>query len=316
MLKSYHRILNAVSNEPWAIHPKKAMAILHFLELKSSGAKANGHNDEGTDTSKLAERFTPAQDRKIAGTPGSIMVLPLQDVISHRANLLDDFSGGTSVENFSKQFMGAINNQDIKVIILDVNSPGGAVSGVPELSKMIFDARDKKSIIAQVDADAFSAAYWIATAAQEIVVTPSGEVGSVGVYTMHEDLSKYYEEAGIKETFISAGQFKVEGNPFEPLSEEARAAIQTRVDDYYSMFIADVARNRGVSKAEVEKNFGQGRVVGAQDAISLKMADRIGTMQDTLARFGANMYPSSTRNKSQPVERMTREAKLQRAKGE
>jgi ClpP class serine protease len=84
---------------------------------------------------------------------------------------------------------------------------------------------------------------------------------------------------------ISAGKYKVEGNPFEPLSDEARAAFQARVDDYYRMFVDAVARYRGVSAAEVRSGFGEGRVVGAREAVRLGMADRIATLDEALSRL-------------------------------
>ena len=98
------------------------------------------------------------------------------------------------------------------------------------------------------------------------------------------------EKAGVKVTMISAGKFKTEGNEFEPLSDEARAAIQKRVDGYYSSFTGAVAKGRGVTPSAVRGGFGEGRVVGANEAVSLGMADRIGTLESTLAGFGVSGY--------------------------
>ncbi|MCC7371633.1 MAG: S49 family peptidase, partial [Chloroflexi bacterium] len=140
-----------------------------------------------------------------------------------------------------------------------------------------------------------SAAYWIASSADEIVVTPSGEVGSIGVFTAHEDISAALEAEGVTVTLISAGKYKTEGNPFEPLSEEARGAIQARVDDYYSMFVRAVARGRGVKPADVRGGFGQGRVVGADEAVRLGMADRVGTMAQTVERLAGRRGGAGSR---------------------
>lgn len=132
---------------------------------------------------------------------------------------------------------------------------------------------------------AASAAYWIGSAADELVVTPSGEVGAIGVFAAHEDISKSLEMEGIAISLISAGKYKTEGNPYEPLSDEARAAIQAEVDGYYDMFVKAVARNRGVKPADVRGGFGEGRVVRAQQAVSLGMADRIATLDETIERL-------------------------------
>jgi len=171
-------------------------------------------------------------------------------------------------------------------VIIEVDSPGGTVSGVDELAMEIFKARGTKPVIAQVNSMMASAAFWIGAAADEIVITPGGEMGSVGCYGMHVDFSEADAKAGVKTTLISAGKFKTEGNQFEPLSDEARAGFQKRIDEVYGMFVASLARSRGVSAATVRNGFGEGRMVGAKQALELGMADRIGTMQDTLKRLG------------------------------
>ena len=257
-----------------------------------------------------AAKFTPAQDRKIAAAAGAVLLMPIMGYIAPREDIWVRTFGGTGLDVFAKRFTDAVNNPDIKAIILEVDSPGGSVTGVAEMSAMIYAARGTKPIIAQVNALAASAAYHIASAADEIVVTPSGEVGSVGVYTLHEDISKYLEEMGVKETFIFAGKFKVEGNPYEPLTDEARAAMQEGVDRFYESFISDLAKNRGLKKSDVEKNFGQGRCFGPADAISRGMADRQDTLQGTLERFGVKLYSNNAARKAAPVERMKREAEF------
>jgi signal peptide peptidase SppA len=170
--------------------------------------------------------------------------------------------------------------------VLDIDSPGGSIYGVPELAQEIFAAREKKKVVAVANSLAASAAYWLAAAASEVVVTPSGDVGSVGVYAMHEDISRLLDQEGVTVTFISAGKFKTEGNPYEPLSEEGRSFMQERVDEAYAMFTRDLARFRDVPVAKVKSDFGEGRVVGAKAAKAAGMVDRIASLEDTLARLG------------------------------
>jgi signal peptide peptidase SppA len=134
---------------------------------------------------------------------------------------------------------------------------------------------------------AASAAYWLASAASELVVTPSGEVGSIGVFAIHEDYSAALDRVGVKVSLISAGKYKTEGNPFEPLGEEAQAAVQGTVNDYYDMFIRAVARGRGVSQADVIAGFGEGRVVMAEQAVRLGMADRVATIDEVIGGLQA-----------------------------
>jgi capsid assembly protease len=110
---------------------------------------------------------------------------------------------------------------------------------------------------------------------------------------IHEDISGLLEQQGVAVNLITAGKYKVEGNPFEPLNEEARSAIQGRVDEYYGMFTADVARNRGVSVGQVREGFGEGRVVGAETAVSLGMADRVAKLDQVLSELSQRQQRQS-----------------------
>ncbi len=199
-------------------------------------------------------------------------------------NLISESSGGTSIEKFTSRFRQLVRDPSIGSIILDVDSPGGGVSGVEELTAEIFAARETKRIVAVANSLAASAAFWIGSAAGEFVVTPSGEVGSIGIVAIHNDLSVAQEKAGVKTTFITAGKFKAEGNSSEALSDEARENIQERVDAYFDVFVKNVAHNRGVSVATVKNDFGEGRVVGAKQALTSGMVDRIATLDQTIDR--------------------------------
>jgi ClpP class serine protease len=163
-------------------------------------------------------------------------------------------------------------------------------------------------VIAFANPMAASAAYWIGSQADELVVTPSGEVGSIGVLALHEDWSRAYDAAGVTPTFISAGKYKTDGNELEPLGEDAKAAIQARVDDYYSTFVKAVSRGRGIGAGEVRSGFGQGRLVGAAEAVKLGMADREGTLEDAISR--ASRPAASKRAESASVAVMQKQIEL------
>jgi capsid assembly protease len=148
---------------------------------------------------------------------------------------------------------------------------------------------------------AASAAYWICSAADEIVVTPSGSVGSIGVIAAHEDISKALDKEGIKVTLMGAGKYKTEANPFEPLSDAAKQELQGRLNEFYGMFTKAVGRNRGVGAYAVQNGFGEGRMVSAQQAVKEGMADRVATLDATLARFlgvrtGKGLSPAAERS--------------------
>jgi len=217
-------------------------------------------------------------------TAGGVALLPLHGVIMPRASLFSDVSGGMSVESFRDSLRAAMADPDVNHIVIDVDSPGGRVEMVHELAAEIRAARADKRITAQVNTLAGSAAYWLAAQADEIVATPSGSVGSIGVFAAHEDLSKLREDVGVKTTLISQGRFKTEGNPFEPLSDDARDHIQELVDETYDRFVNDVAAGRGVRADEVVNGYGEGRLVTASMGHALGMVDDIAPLEATLAR--------------------------------
>jgi signal peptide peptidase SppA len=274
----YKHIVAEVFQKPWAILPEKLRTIAEFIRLQAAGEKL---------TEEQIHAAMSGSPRPRPSTPGAVAVLPLQGVISHRMNMMSKISGGTSTEQFAAMFRQVLNDPNVKAIVFDVDSPGGSVDGVPELAAEILAARGQKKMVAVANAQAASAAYWIACCADELVVTPSGAVGSIGVYGAHQDISQALEAEGVKVTLISAGKHKTEGNPYEPLSDEAKAAMQSDVDAFYSMFVKAVAQGRGVTPDAVRSGFGQGRMVLAKDAVAEGMADRVATLDETLARFGA-----------------------------
>jgi signal peptide peptidase SppA len=278
----YSHVLMAVTEELWALREDKLQAILDFLEVQASGAKFSAEEIEA--------RITKQQEREVAQAEGAVAIIPLRGVIANRMGMFDDISGGTSSEGFNRAFQGALRDNLIKAIILDVDSPGGAVSGAAEASAAVFAARGTKPIIAHVNATAASAAYWIASAADEIVVTQTGSVGSIGVLAVHDDVSGAMEKVGLKKTIIKAGERKVEGHPYAPLTEDVHARMQARVDAAYDMFVRDVARNRSATLDAVRNGFGLGGMVDAAEAIKEGMADRVATLEETLQRFGASQF--------------------------
>lgn len=287
----YSRIIQAIFTAAWAIMPEKLNAIIEFIEIKAAGGAISDQTIAGirADNREREASRSGAQ----AARPGSVAVIPLVGVISHRVNIMDDISGGggASLEMFKARLQAAIDDPNIKSIVIDIDSPGGTVDGVPEVSDLIYGAREKKPIIAVANALCASAAYWIGSAASEFVCTPSGMVGSIGVITAHTDISGLEEKNGIKTTLIAAGKYKAEGSSYEPLNDDARAAIQSVVDEYYGQFVAAVARNRGVEREAVAGGFGEGRAVTARQALREKMIDKIATLDETVARVAKRTPP-------------------------
>ncbi len=278
----YERILRAFAQTPLALMPEKAAEIIAFLELKAGGRMFSP--DEIA--ARVGGERQAARGGSSSGSGNAIAVIPVFGTIMQRASMMTEISGGTSCQRVSTDLRQALANPGVSRIVLEFDSPGGGVYGVAELADEIRKSRGPKPIIAQVNSLAASAAYWLACSCDELICTPSGEVGSIGVYGVHEDWSKAYDDLGVKFTLVQAGKYKAEGVDYAPHGDEAAAYMQKRVDEYYTQFIRAVAKGRGVPESEVRNGFGEGRVVGASEAVKLKMADRVGTLNDTLARLG------------------------------
>lgn len=278
----YPRIRRFLAEHPWAIVPQYLDLIVEIVGRRVYG-------DDLSPEEKALRVEAARRSPEVSKSGAGVAVVPVRGIISHRASLVDDVSprAGTSTEQIGAQLRVAMKDPDVGSIVLDVDSPGGSIFGVPELADEIYELKGKgaKIIVAVTNAMAGSAAYWLASQADELVVTPSGEVGSVGVYALHEDWSRHLEEHGLKITYISAGRYKVEGAPELPLTEEAREHFQSIVDGHYETFVKAVARGRRTTPARVKKDFGEGRMVPAHRAVELGMADSVGTLRDTIARL-------------------------------
>jgi signal peptide peptidase SppA len=272
----------------WAIVPSRLQALVELLiTTDAAGIRSD-------DTRQMFGASALGRAQRGSLVWGSTAVLPLFGVITHRESFLSHLFGGTSVMSVSANLKAALADPNVSTIVLDIDSPGGSVEGVQELSDEIFNARSKKHIVAVANATAASAAYWIGSAATELVVTASGSVGSIGVLAAHEDISKALEAKGIKMTVLTYGAHKAEDSPFSPLSEDARSHLQAMVNTVGEMFTSATARNRGVSTSTVQSSFGQGRIVLARDAVRARMADRVGTMTDTITRLGKKNIASNS----------------------
>jgi signal peptide peptidase SppA len=273
----YRHIVRAVAETPWAILPSTLATIVDLVQFRAEGGQLS--QDE------IQERIGAGPARRGGYTAGAVGVLPLYGVIMPRATLMSEISGGTSLQSFCTGLRELLANDQVGSLLIDVNSPGGSTDLIAETAAEIRAARGSKPIVAIANTTAASAAYWLASQADELVVTPSGSVGSIGVFGVHEDWSKFEESLGVKTTLISAGKYKTELNPHEPLTAEARQAAQGRVDEFYAMFVADVAKGRGASPDDVRGGFGEGRMVLAKSAVKAGMADRVATFDDTVTRL-------------------------------
>lgn len=186
----------------------------------------------------------------------------------------------------------------IETIVLDIDSPGGQVTGTQEAADAVWKARQKKDVFGIVNPLCASAGYWIGSQCTSLTGVPSADVGSIGVFMCHFDLSGMLAEAGVKPTFIYAGENKIEGNSMEPLSAGAKQFFQTEVNKTYADFVAAVARGRGTSISTVKATFGAGRCFSARDALRVGMIDAIEGSPDAAMHRVVSGTPASRKTPS------------------
>ena len=274
------QVLSALFGAHWAMDEAKFHAMLAFLDEREGGMRFSAE--------EIRARVGEPNHRTTVPQGSGVAVLPVFGLISHRAHMVQDISGpgGTSTELLGRDFDTAMQDPKVGTIVLDVSSPGGNVYGVQELADKIYAARGKKPVIAVANALAASAAYWIASAAEELVVSPSGEVGSIGVFAVHTDTSRRDANAGVQRTVLKAGRYKAEG-VYTPLTQDAATYAQEQLNEYLQAFGSAVARNRRVSlETALGPDFGEGRTVTAKMAVARKMADRVATLEQVLQELG------------------------------
>lgn len=220
----------------------------------------------------------PDQTKPFAFTNG-LAVIPIQGTLVNRFQ--SSYGYVTGYNFIRSQLAAAEDDPDVKGIVYDVNSYGGMVSGCQETSDAI--AAATKPSLACVDANCYSAAYMLASGADSISVTPSGGAGSIGVVMMHVDVSEALKNEGIKVSFIHAGEHKVDGNMYEPLSAEVRAEFQAEIDASYDMFVAQVVKGRGLEDQAVRET--EARIYRAEDALVLGLIDAVQNPVDAVEAF-------------------------------
>lgn len=289
----------------WAMEPTALAAMLSRIRVEGlmpDGIKGLASLAAGGALTAAAEARTGDPIRE-----GATAIIPVQGPLSPKGQRVY-MGGGTvgtvgSTRQLDEQMRTLAADSSIGAIILDIASPGGLVMGTPEAADAIFAARQVKPVIAVANHYSFSAAHWLATQASAYFVSPSGEVGSVGVRGGHVDMSGFEEKIGMKTTLIASDPEKIAGNPYAPLSEADRADMQTQIDAINADFARAIARGRGISPSAVADIHGRGRTFLASAALQAGTVDGIMTLRDVIGKY------SSSRSR---LDLMRRRAEVQR----
>ncbi len=270
---------------PWALEPSALRALVETVTRRLEGGKDAGEVD------KPLEARTPKGDRPTAGmeVQHGTAVIPIRGYIRRRpiTGFFGFLLGGTSVEGVRADLQSALAEPSVERIVFDVDSPGGGVDGVSDLADEIHAAT--KPTVAYTDGLMASAAYWLGSAADEVVASKAAQVGSIGVYAAVDDWSVHWHNYGIKTTIIKAGEHKGAGHPDTPLTEAEQKVIQEEVDDYYGLFTKAISTYRGMTEAEA-RQVGDGRVFIATKAQEKGLVDKI----QSRVEFDATLAEPST----------------------
>ena len=305
-MKTYRAIAASLYSQPHCILPEKLAEIADLIDLKRNGGSLSGlevqaivdgrNNPEGELVA--ASGVSAALSGVPSGGESRYMaVVPIFGTMFQHGGVRMDASGGVSTEQLSRQLEQLDNSPAVSTIMLEVHSPGGQVWGTQELAEVVRGIRDRGQtrIVTLANSQMASAAMWVGTATKKVYVTPGGEIGSLGVVTMHQDVSKAEEQEGLKTTLIAYPERKIEGHPYAPLSDAGREELTADIMATYKTFVKDMGRNRGVTASEAEAKFGGGAMLRAGDAVAAGLADTIATRRQA---FEAELKRLQPRGKS------------------
>ena len=270
---------NLLNNRFWALPEDSAEIILRDLSMRQDrddtsvgmgpdGSWGVSFADGQVDACKPAQAGALTSDGAPVVTVGGVAVIPVDDVLVNAGKY------GLRYGTIRSRIQAALENPKVNAILLDVDSPGGMVSGCQELAAFISEAAAKKPMAAFTNSLMASAAYWIGSATGRVYCTETASVGSIGVIMTLMDCSKMLENFGIKINVISSGKFKSAGHPAFELSDEARAYFQTHAGSIHAVFRHEVAKAMGLDEANSE-TWGDAQIFLGADAVNVGLATAV-----------------------------------------
>jgi signal peptide peptidase SppA len=271
-----------ILSSPWAILPDRLLQLQGIYAMHMRGERA--------DVEAIEARIGKPMKNDPQGyvVDEGVALIPVRGVIAPRMNLMTEISGGTSAELLVRDVRTAMADTSVDALMLMVDSPGGAVAGTQAATNAIASLRGQKPIGAYAEDLMASAAYWIGSAADPgamWIASDTTQVGSIGVVATHTDMSRREEALGVRTTEVVAGKFKRITSEHGPLTETGLATIQAQVDHIYAAFVADVARNRGVSVERVLSSMADGRIFLGREAISAGLVDGMATLEAAMQQL-------------------------------
>lgn len=272
-------LMRAISADPWAI------VEADLFKIAAIAARRELPEGEKAEWVRRDHQIVAGPSaQKLPGSRGSffvdgVAVIQMFGPIFPRANMMTEHSGATSISTLSGDFQVAMSNSEVGAILIQADTPGGAVAGIAAFADQLHAGMKKKKVVVHVSGAAASAGYWIATQASEIVLDRTALVGSIGVVTAVPVQVAPDAEGN---QWIEVVSSNAPNKRPVPVSEEGLAEIQGTLNAIERSFVADVARGRKVSVETVRAEFGQGGVKVGADAVKAGMADRVASYEATL----------------------------------
>lgn len=213
---------------------------------------------------------------------GGVAVIRVENVIVKRPSLMKAIMGGVCLlGNVQAMFDAAITSDEVSAICFCFDSPGGTVSGVPELATHIFEARQRtdRPVVGCVDGMCCSAAWWLGAQLDALYISEASVVGSMSVISTAMDPTRMYKNAGIDVQVFASNSMKTGSGP------EWERSVWDQIARYHGMFVAAVARGRGISE-EASAAMADARVYIGSDAVAAGFGDAVGTLAEVVGRYG------------------------------
>jgi ClpP class serine protease len=276
----HNRIIESLLSSPWAILPNVLQDILAIVQ------------GDGESPQAVAERLgRPLVNTRTATHRDGVATIPVLGPIFRRANVFTEISGATSVEVLATDLRSALDNPDIRGIVLEIDSPGGQVAGISELADQV--AAAGKPIVAYVGDLAASAAYWVASGANEIIMADTSLVGGIGVVA---NVMRDKKDDRIQIVSSQSPRKRV-----DPETEDGRAVLQETIDLIAAVFIGRVALHRGETADYVQHHFGQGGLLVGKNAVRAGLADGLGSLESIIAGLAGKSLRGNTMRKTEPA---------------
>lgn len=266
-----HPLLAALSAGPILLSDRRPDNVAHLAHLPAGGPPDRAILIDPTEGGGTQG---PALYDVVEG----VALIPVTGILVDRLGWIDPLGWVTGYDVLHRQIDAALADDAVRAVALIVDSPGGLLTGCEALADWLYGQRGGKPVAAIVTGMACSAAYWLASAAEAIALPRTGEVGSIGVYQLHIDMSGAFEAAGFRVTLVHAGARKIDGHAFGPLPDPVRDRFQMRLERVRRLFASQVACNRGLDVQSVmatEADVFDG--IGDQDseAVALGLVDRV-----------------------------------------